>query len=94
MWHIVLVFLFVYIVLLTCLFTYLFTCRLVKLTSPFLNVVTIIGAIVFYVDVILFGIDENIASFSTVDALCQVCMYKQTDTCVQTDRHVCIHDWE
>ena len=60
-----------------------------KLTSPFLNVVTIIGAIVFYVDVILFGIDENIASFSTVDALCQVCAYiytnRQTQLIIRID---------
>ena len=30
----------------------------------------IAGAIVFYVTVILFGVDENIASFSVVDGLC------------------------
>jgi hypothetical protein len=49
-----------------------FSHRVVKLTSPYLNVVTIIGAMFFYVDVILFGVDQNIASFDTVDALCQV----------------------
>jgi len=47
-------------------------CRIVKLSSPYLNVVINIGAIFFYVDVILFGVDENIAPFSTVDILCQV----------------------
>ena len=30
----------------------------------------IAGAIVFYVTVILFGVDENITSFSVVDGLC------------------------
>ena len=30
----------------------------------------IAGAIVFYVTVILFGVDENITSFSVVDSLC------------------------
>ena len=34
--------------------------------------VIIIGGIFFYVDVILFGIDENIETFATVDRLCQV----------------------
>ena len=28
------------------------------------------GAVLFYVTVILFGVDENIASYSTVDGLC------------------------
>ena len=46
--------------------------RCVKLTSPYLNVVIFIGAIFFYVDVILFGIDINVASSSVVDGLCQV----------------------
>ena len=31
----------------------------------------IAGAVVFYVLVILFGVDENVASDSTVDGLCQ-----------------------
>ena len=30
----------------------------------------IAGAIIFYTTVILFGVDENIASFSVVDGLC------------------------
>jgi len=30
----------------------------------------IAGAVVFYVIVILFGVDENVASHSTVDGLC------------------------
>ena len=47
-------------------------CSIVKLTSPYLNVVIIIGGIFFYFDVILFGIDEGVASFSTVNGLCQV----------------------
>ena len=42
------------------------------MTSPYLNVVIFIGAIFFYVDVILFGIDNNVASSSAVDILCQV----------------------
>lgn len=46
--------------------------RIVKLSSPYLNVIIIIGAIFFYVDVILFGVDENIASFQVADILCQV----------------------
>jgi len=30
----------------------------------------VIGAVMFYVVVILFGVDENTASFDTVDRLC------------------------
>jgi len=45
--------------------------RLVKLGSPYVNVMIIAGAVVFYITVILFGVDENVASFTTVDRLCQ-----------------------
>ena len=44
--------------------------RLVKLSSPYVNTMIIAGAVVFYVAVILFGVDENVASYSTVDGLC------------------------
>ena len=46
-------------------------CRLVKLGSPYVNVMIIAGAVIFYITVILFGVDENVASSSTVDHLCQ-----------------------
>ena len=42
-----------------------------KLTSPYINVMIIAGAVIFYITVILFGVDENVASSSTVDHLCQ-----------------------
>ena len=42
-----------------------------KLSSPYVNVMIIAGAVVFYLTVILFGVDENVASSSTVDHLCQ-----------------------
>ena len=45
--------------------------RIVKLSSPYVNVMIIAGAIIFYTTVILFGVDENIAPFSFVDGLCQ-----------------------
>ena len=45
--------------------------RLVRLGSPYVNIVIVAGAVVFYVTVILFGVDENVASYSTVDGLCQ-----------------------
>ena len=45
-------------------------CRLVKLGSPYVNIMIIAGAVVFYVTVILFGVDKNVASHSTVDGLC------------------------
>ena len=41
-----------------------------KLGSPYVNIMIIAGAVVFYVTVILFGVDENVASHSTVDGLC------------------------
>ena len=44
--------------------------RIVKLSSPYVNVMIIAGAIIFYTTVILFGVDENVASFSVVDGLC------------------------
>ena len=46
-------------------------CRLVKLSSPYVNVMIIAGAVIVYITVILFGVDENVASSSTVDHLCQ-----------------------
>ena len=44
--------------------------RLVKLGSPNVNIMIVAGAIMFYMIVILFGVDENVASYSTVDGLC------------------------
>ena len=41
-----------------------------KLSSPYVNIMIIAGAVLFYVTVILFGVDENVASYSTVDGLC------------------------
>ena len=48
------------------------TFRLVKLSSPYLNVIIIVGAIFFYVDVIISGVDSNTASRLIEDILCQV----------------------
>ena len=42
-----------------------------KLGSPYVNAMIVAGAVVFYITVILFGVDENVASSSTVDNLCQ-----------------------
>ena len=44
--------------------------RLVKLSSPYVNIMIIAGAVLFYLTVILFGVDENVSSYSTVDGLC------------------------
>ncbi len=53
--------------------TLLTDCRVVKLTSPYLNVLIICGIIMLYVDVILFGIDEGTpVSRCSVNALCMV----------------------
>ena len=53
-----------------CLCLFVSYCRLVKLGSPYVNVLIIAGAVVYYVMVILLGVDENVASYSTVDGLC------------------------
>ena len=50
----------------------LFLYRVVKLSSPYLNVMIIMGAILFYIDVILFGVDEGIGSPFTTNSLCMV----------------------
>ena len=44
--------------------------RLVKLGSPHVSIMIVAGAIMFYTIVILFGVDENVASHATVDGLC------------------------
>ena len=50
----------------TCFF------RIVKLSSPYLNTLIILGIILYYIDVILFGIDKNVAPENIVDINCQV----------------------
>ena len=49
---------------------YLLSHRLVKLGSPYVNVMIVAGTVVFYAMVILFGVDENVASHSVVSGLC------------------------
>ena len=44
--------------------------RMVKRSSPHVNIMIIAGAVIFYTTVILFGVDENTASFQVVDDLC------------------------
>lgn len=47
--------------------------RVVKLSSPYLNVLIVVGVIMYYIDIILFGVDEGTpASRCTVNALCMV----------------------
>ena len=41
-----------------------------KLSSPYVNIMIVAGAVAFYLTVILFGVDENVSSFSKVDRLC------------------------
>ena len=45
-------------------------CRLMKFDGHYVNIMIVAGAVVLYVTVILFGVDENVASYSTVDGLC------------------------
>ena len=44
--------------------------RLVKLGSPYVSIMIVAGAIMFYAIVFLFGVDENVASLTIVDGLC------------------------
>ncbi|KAL5473442.1 hypothetical protein EMCRGX_G027927 [Ephydatia muelleri] len=44
--------------------------RVVKLSSPYLNVMIIVGAILFYIDVILFGVDGGVTSSAIASSLC------------------------
>ena len=53
------------------IYLYFSYCRLVKLSSPYVNIMIIAGAVLFYLTVILFGVDENVLSYSQVDKLCQ-----------------------
>lgn len=48
--------------------------RVIKLTSPYLNIVIIIGAMLFYLDVVLFGLDEALVSVNILNGLCMVGM--------------------
>ncbi|XP_019853743.1 PREDICTED: gamma-aminobutyric acid type B receptor subunit 2-like [Amphimedon queenslandica] len=44
--------------------------KVIKLSSPYLNIVIIIGAMLFYLDIILFGMDEAILPTSVLNGLC------------------------
>ena len=46
-------------------------CRIVRLSSPKLNVVFIVGIVLVYVMVILFGIDSNLVPTGVASGLCQ-----------------------
>ena len=52
--------------------------RLVKLGSPYVNIMIAAGAILFYVTVVLFGIDENVSSYSEMDGLCHARIWLAT----------------
>jgi len=51
----------------------IYSYRYVKPNNPYVNVMIVIGAVILYVTVILFkfSVDENIASDSIVNGLCQ-----------------------
>ena len=62
---------------------FMYQSRVVKLSSPYLNVLIVVGIIMYYIDVILFGVDEGTpASRCTVNALCMVSheQYRYTHT--------------
>ena len=45
--------------------------RIVKLSSPFLNIIFIAGIITIYILVILFGIDDGLVDVSVMSGFCQ-----------------------
>ena len=47
--------------------------RVVKATSPYLNILIIIGVIIIYGDVIVYGIDGRVASDTVLKITCNVC---------------------
>ena len=47
--------------------------RIVKATSPYLNIFIIIGVIIIYADVVLFGIDGRVTSDTVLKVTCNVC---------------------
>ena len=49
----------------------LLSCRIVRLSSPNLNVVFIVGILLVYLLVVLFGIDSNLVPTWVVSGLCQ-----------------------
>ncbi len=42
------------------------------MSSPYLNILIVIGAIMFYIDVILFGLDKTYVSETITELLCMV----------------------
>ena len=70
-----------YIIKLYCVLIH----RYLKFSSPYVNILIVVGAIMFYIVVILFGVDENTASFDTVDGLCHtriwLCVFAFTLLC-------------
>ena len=50
----------------------IFLHRNVKLSSPFVNILIGIGAILFYVVAIIFGIDEGLVASLTASAMCRL----------------------
>ena len=63
--------------------------RVIKLSSPYLNILIVIGAVLFYGDVILLGIDTGYVSETTANILCMV---RLLDTYyVVFIRHIIIH---
>ena len=48
--------------------------RVVKVTSPYLNILITIGVIIIYGDVILFGIDGRVTSDTALRITCNVCI--------------------
>ena len=51
--------------------SFLLSCRIVRLSSPNLNVVFIVGIVLVYLMVVLFGLDSNLVPTEVFSGLCQ-----------------------
>ena len=49
--------------------------RIVKLSSPYLNILFIIGIIMIYLMAVLLGIDDNLVSVGVMSGLCQTTVW-------------------
>ena len=54
---------------------HLYTCRIVKLSSPYLNIVFIIGISMIYLLVVFLGVDDNLVSVSVMSGFCQATVW-------------------
>ncbi len=65
-----------------------FCYRVIKLSSPYLNILIVIGAVLFYGDVILLGMDTGYVSETTANVFCMVRYMDLYTACNIIVRHI------